>query len=201
MYKKLINKKKMKFAIKLLVPFLALICLYLLPVGVLATGLDSYLTRNVISVVNGEGSLRWVASSTAQGLFTIDRQGIPTSPISYDFGSLGVNTTKETGLAYFTVKNNASAAINIYIKGTDMVGGTAWALSDNAIPGFNIYGLKVGLSGDYTIVVKKNSPYNLLVSSLASGASQSWGLKIWAPTEFSDGVAKTCTVTLWVVLY
>ena len=60
-----------------------------------------------------------------------------------------------------------------------------------------IYGLKAGLSGgDYTIIVKKNSPYNDLVTGLADSGTQDWGLKLWTPTAYTDGATKTGTVTI-----
>ena len=122
---------------------------------------------------------------------------ILVSPTSYGFGSVAEGATPASGLTCFTVTNNSSFAVNITINGSDMTGGDTWTLSDNASQGANIYGLRAGLAGDYTIIVKKNSPYNTLVSNLAaSGGTQQWGLKLYAPTMFSDGVGKTGTVTL-----
>jgi hypothetical protein len=129
---------------------------------------------------------------------TYSTPDISVDPISYDFGPVAEGATPSTGLAYFTVTNNSSSAVDITISGTDMTGGVTWALSDDGNPGTNIYGLKAGLeAGAYTIIVKKNSPYNTLVSNLAaSGGTQKWGLQLYAPTTFSDGNAKTGTVTL-----
>ena len=79
-----------------------------------------------------------------------------------------------------------------------MTNGVTWTLDDGATPGPDTYGLKAGLEGDavYTIIVRKNSPYDNLVENLANGASQSWGLELYTPTSFSDGVTKSGTVTL-----
>jgi hypothetical protein len=126
---------------------------------------------------------------------------ISNDPTSYNFGSVVEGATPASGLTCFTVTNNSSFAANITISGSDMTGGGTWTLSDNGNPGTNIYGLRAGLAGDYTIIVKKNSPYNTLVSNLAaSGGTQQWGLKLYAPTTFSDGVGKTGTVTLTATL-
>jgi hypothetical protein len=74
---------------------------------------------------------------------------------------------------------------------------TCWFLSDSATPGTDVYGLKAGLyGGDYTVVVKRTTTYNTLVSSLADSATQDWGLKLWTPTSYSEGVAKSGTVTI-----
>jgi hypothetical protein len=122
---------------------------------------------------------------------------ISNTPSSYNFGSVAEGATPSTGLAYFTVTNNSSSAVDITISGTDMTGGDTWTLSDDGNPGTNIYGLQAGLEGEaYTIIVKKNSPYNTLVSNLAASGTQRWGLQLYAPTTFSDGEAKTGTVTL-----
>jgi hypothetical protein len=122
---------------------------------------------------------------------------ISNTPSSHDFSAVAEGVSPETGLTNFSVTNNSGFAINITISGTDMTGGITWALADDGSPGTNIYGLKAGLEGgDYTITVKKNAPHSTLVSGLAGLATQKWGLKLYVPTSFSDGVQKTGTVTL-----
>jgi hypothetical protein len=111
-----------------------------------------------------------------------------------------VETSSEytTGLTHFTVTNNSGGAVDITISGTDMAGGGyTWTLSDTATAGDMTFGLKAGLSGgDYTIIVKKNSPFNALVSGLADEGTQDWGLKLYTPTLYDDGYTKTGTVTI-----
>lgn len=51
-------------------------------------------------------------------------------------------------------------------------------------------------AGTYTVVVKKTAPYNTLVTSIAIGGTQRWGMQLYAPTSFTDTAAKTNTVTL-----
>jgi len=95
------------------------------------------------------------------------------------------------------VTNGSGFAINITIGGIDMTGGITWTLADDGSPGTNIYGLKAGLEGgSYDIIVKKNTPYSALVSGLADSVTQRWGLKLYVPTTFSDGIQKTGTITL-----
>jgi hypothetical protein len=154
---------------------------------------------------NNSGVKLIINEGTAESVVTTEwtpALDISVFPTSYDFGSVTEGAIAASGLAYFTVTNNSSSAVNITISGSDMTGGVTWTLSDDGNPGTNIYGLKAGLeTGDYTIIVKKNSPYNTLVSNLAaSGGTQNWGLQLYAPTMFSDGNAKTGTVTLTATL-
>lgn len=122
---------------------------------------------------------------------------IGDTPGGYDFGQLNEAEVKATGLSYFTISNTSGFPIDITISGTDMVGGVAWALADDGNAGVNIYGLKAGLNGaDYTVIVKKTAPFNTLKAALASAATQLFGLKLYAPLGFSDGVAKVGVVTL-----
>ena len=123
---------------------------------------------------------------------------ISNSPSSYPFGVLSENSTSQTGITYFTVTNNSAYPVNITIGGSDMIGGVTWTLSDTAMPGADTYGLRAGLEGDggYTIIVKKNGPYNTLVSNLPSLGTQRWGLELLSPIFFSDGTQKSGNVTL-----
>jgi hypothetical protein len=119
-----------------------------------------------------------------------------SNPLStYDFGTVNEGATASTTLNYFTLTNNSGYAVNITISATDMTGGTAWTLSDTATAGADTYGLMAGTSS-FNIIVKKNSPFNTLVSGLSAGSSQAWGLQLLAPTSMSDNVVKTGTVTL-----
>ena len=129
----------------------------------------------------------------------VNAQDISNSPSSHPFGTLSEGSTAETGLTKFTITNNSAFSVNITISGTDMNGGgVTWELSDTATPDTDRYGLMAGLEGEsYNITVRKTSPFNTLVSELKeSGGTQKWGLKLLAPTEFTDGALKSGTVTL-----
>jgi hypothetical protein len=120
---------------------------------------------------------------------------------SYNFSTVSEGSATLSGLTRFRVTNLSGFAINITVSGTDMTGGNTWTLSDNASTGTDIYGLVAGLNefSIYNVTVKKNSPYNVLITGLASGAYKDWGLKLLAPSTFSDEVTKTGTVTLTAV--
>ena len=115
-------------------------------------------------------------------------------------GSVVEGSTIETGFSAFSILNDGTVPVDITVKGTDLLGGTTWTLSDTATAGVNTYGLKVGL-GSYNIIVRKTAAYNTLVSDLAVGASQSFGIQFLAPTSFSDGVVKTGTLNLTVTAH
>ena len=134
---------------------------------------------------------------TGVPVFEVNAQDISNSPSIYAFGTLNENSSYPTNLDYFTVTNNSAYPVNITIGGSDMTGGATWILADDAAPGEDIYGLKAGLAGgSYNVTVRKNSPYNTLVSNLASLGTQQWGLEFLSPTSFSDGAQKSGIVTL-----
>jgi hypothetical protein len=56
-----------------------------------------------------------------------------------------------------------------------------------------------GGDGPYSIIIKKTAPFNTLKSNLPSGETQKWGMTLYAPSTFTDGVAKTGTVTISAV--
>ncbi len=143
----------------------------------------------------------WAISLYGEGETAGCTEDITNSPSSWSVNSgspVDANSNYSTGLTFFTVTNNSGGAVDIAISGTDMTGGGyTWALSDTATPGDMTYGLYAGLSGgDYTTIVKKNSPFNNLVTGLADSGTQDWGLKIYTPTVYSDGNAKSGTVTV-----
>ena len=106
-----------------------------------------------------------------------------------------------TGIAYFRITNNSGGAVTITIGGTDMTGGNAWDLADDGSPGNMIYGMYAGLDDAddlYDIIVRETATYNTLVAGLVDAATQDFGLKIWTPTVYTDGVAKSGNITLTV---
>jgi len=123
---------------------------------------------------------------------------ISLNTYSWSAGPIEENSNYSSGLTHFTITNNSGGAVTITIGGTDMTGGGyTWTLSDTATPGDMICGLKAGLSGgDYTIIVKKTTPYNTLVSGLADSGTQDFGLRLYTPTDFDDGYEKSGTITL-----
>jgi len=158
--------------------YLTVILVFLLPYGVLGSSVSDVGYSNVGSY----------ADNTTSGLGFLILGGVVES------------STLETGLTAFSILNDGTVAVDVTVSGTDLIGGTTWTLSDTATAGVNTYGLKVGL-GSYNIIVRKTAAYNTLVSDLAVGASQSFGIQFLAPTSFSDGVVKTGTLNLTVTAH
>lgn len=130
-------------------------------------------------------------------LFPAAGTNITNAPDNYAFSFVAASAEPTTGLDHFTMTNTSAFAINVTISGTDMTNGVAWTLADDAIPLADTVGFKAGLDGGaYNIIVRKNVVFNELKHDLGAGNTQKWGLKMYAPTSFSDGVAKTGTITL-----
>jgi hypothetical protein len=166
----------------------------------LENGAGGYLNENGVNIILLEAPAEGAFQGNAfqNNAFQVSASlGIENDPNSYAFGALAPSATSATGLSYFTITNSSSFAIDVTISCTDMTGGVTWTLADDGNPGANIYALKAGLDGgSYNVIVKKTAPYNELKSALAAAATQKFGITIYAPTSFSDGVGKTGTMTL-----
>lgn len=164
-------------------------------------GEESFLTRLVVGPIGSEGTLLWVGGAESS-LLTVDRQGIIISQHTYNFGYVDEDEIVTTGLSYFAVTNLGEYTIDLVVSGEDLTGGVTWTLSDTCTPGVDTCGLKAGLEGgDYTVIVRKTAPYNVLKSSLGPGVSQNWGIKLYAPTTSSDYEEKTGKVTLIISIH
>lgn len=124
----------------------------------------------------------------------VNAQGISNSPGDYEFGTLDASSSYQTGL-HFTVENTIGYDVKITIRGSDMLGGDTWFLSDNDTPGENIYVLRASLDGEnYNINVTETDIE--LISNLNNNDSLQWGLELLSPTLFTDHEEKMGTVTL-----
>jgi len=149
------------------------------------------------------GGTGWASTSN----FTTESACSPsislnTSSWSVNGGSpVAADSSYSTGIAYFRITNNSGGTVNITIGGTDMTGGNSWDLADDGSPGNMAYGMYAGLDdGDdlYDVIVRETATYNTLKSGLADAATQDFGLKLWTPTVYTDGVAKSGNITLTV---
>ena len=131
---------------------------------------------------------------------------ISNTPATWSFGSVLPNITVWSsgsepswpltdGDAYFTVTNNSGFAVDIGISCTNFNGGVTITLAGS--PGTNICSVisyKEGDgSGDGLTLTTSNQPF---IDALADSADIDWELKFMSPTEYTDSVGKSGTVTL-----
>lgn len=125
----------------------------------------------------------------------VGEPNIYVTPTTYGYGAVDENETIATGLTYFTVVNDGTGAdVDISINASDLLGGNQWTLSEGGTPGSMICALKVGIGASYNVTV--NSTAQIFIWGLADSANQTFGLEFYAPTEFTDGTAKSGVVTL-----
>jgi len=127
---------------------------------------------------------------------------IDVAPTPYDFATVGASAEPQTAEDHFTVTNGSTVAINvtIYVTG-DWTGGIGWTHSDTATAGADTAGMKANQDGAWgvgDVIVKKTegAGHSLIVTSQAATTDFKFGLKLFAPTTFSDGVEKSNTVRL-----
>ena len=124
------------------------------------------------------------------------------APDSHSFGILDLSAHTATGMI-FNLTNTGGVAIDVNISGQDLTGGDdTWTLSDTATPGSNTYGLLAGISS-YNVTVKKNSPFIILITNLATSANQTWGLDLYMPTGTPgyDGQVMSGNTTLIITAH
>jgi len=125
---------------------------------------------------------------------------ISVSPTTYAFGFVAESATPSTTTSYFTITNGSSVATNntVSVTSATWTGGTPWTHSDTATPNADTVGLKANKGGTWgtgDVIVKFTSSLSLAASQAAT-TDWSFGLKLLAPTSFSDGALKTNTVRI-----
>lgn len=172
--------KRMKILAPIAMIF-ALLCLWLIPVGEALA-----LTTADVSV---NATPSYISISIA-----VDNQ-------TYSFGTVATSATPSTGTSYFPVTNLSTVITNQSIKVTSATwtGGTGWTHDDTATAGADTVGLtanKGGAWGVGDVIVKAAAAFNNIAASQAVTTDYSFGLKLYAPTSFSDGTLKTNTVRI-----
>jgi len=117
---------------------------------------------------------------------------------TYDFGVVSASSTPSTATDYFNVENSSSVVTDntISVTTSSWSGGVTWTHSDTCTPGEDTAGLKANQDGTWGVgdVILKNSDPNILADDQAATTNWAFGLKLWAPTSFTDGVEKEITV-------
>lgn len=127
---------------------------------------------------------------------------ISVAPTPYDFTTVAASSTPSTAENHFTVTNGSTVAIDVTIFVTgDWTGGVGWDHSDTATAGADTAGLAANQDGTWgtgDVIVKKTegAGHSKIVTAQAAGVDFNFGLKLYAPTSFSDGAEKSVTVRL-----
>jgi len=129
---------------------------------------------------------------------------IANSEATFDFGVVAASSNLKTAVAWSTITNNSTIAIDISIGCNDWDGGggTAWtygpAGADTAqlkASGTNGGTGGTTAAGAYDIIIPSSSSI-LFAKSLAAITNIAWEMQLDAPTSFSYPNAQTTTVTL-----
>ncbi len=160
----------------------------------------------VLAFVLGFNTIPVLAGTTAD--VTVNATGqylsIAVNNATYDFGAVAASATPSTGTSYFLITNTSTVTTEHTIKVTAATwtsGGTGWTHNDAATPGANTVALlanKGGTWGTGDVNVKYNTAYEKIATSQAATTNYSFGLKLLAPTTFTDGYANQNTVRITV---
>jgi len=128
---------------------------------------------------------------------------ISVDPTTYYFGTVTESSTPSTITTYFTITNASTIQTDqtIGVTTNTWSGGIAWSHNDSGSPGANAAALLANRGGSWgigDIIVKYSSPVYIYENCPAS-TNYSFGLKLLAPTSFSDGVQKQIVVRITAV--
>jgi hypothetical protein len=99
----------------------------------------------------------------------------------------------------FTITNSSSVAIDLAISATNFTGGVGWTLG---VPAQNVARMTAYYSGQNPASgVVLTTSGQAFYSNLATSATKKWDFKLETPTAFTDGVAKTSTITLTATVH
>ena len=122
---------------------------------------------------------------------------------SYYSNPLGETTSPSSTVAdnecQHTVTNDGSVQVDCTIKWDDMTGGVGWTNSDDGSNGSDIFGAYGCASGELwsnKVVAKEAATYNEMISDLAASASKKFVMEFYSPSAFTDGVEKSCNVSI-----
>lgn len=147
-----------------------------------------------------------LAATTADVVITATPTYIAmtNTPSSWAIGVIAASSTNPTANdSYFAASNNGSVTSNITLLVTtaNWTGGVGWIHSNTNTTGADTVGLAYGTQGSGTDQYILKTTAEDLVTGLASANYTRWGMKMYAPTSFGDGVQKTVTVRLTIVQF
>ena len=123
---------------------------------------------------------------------------IADNQTEYDFGVVATSTTPYTSENWSGITNTSTVQtdITISVTGATWSGGVTWTHSDTCTPGADTAGLKANRGGTWGVsdIIIKNAAPNYIYENCPALTDFDYGLKLWAPTSFTDGVEKSITV-------
>ena len=120
---------------------------------------------------------------------------ITNAPDTYGFGTVVVSTNYSSADDYFTITDGSSVNIDVAIScNATWTGGTPWTHDDGGTAGADtaVLAATPGTAA-WNVLVKNGSPLDLFNDVTGN---QDWGIRLAAPTSFSDGQLKENTITL-----
>ena len=135
--------------------------------------------------------------------YTLPIIDVSVSPTSCDFGTVVAGSTPYTTTSYYTIDNTSNVQTDqtISVTTSTWAGGTAWTHSDTCTPASMVAGLKANRGGTWgvgDVIIKYASP-NFIYEDCPATTDYSFGLKLWAPTAYTDGAQKQITVRITAV--
>ena len=176
------------------------------------SGGDMGMTVGYLPVNSGTSSAAPVLACTLAAAHTgsayvvrlrvsVSEPSITVSPISYNFNTVAVNGTPSSTTTYFLIDNTSTLQTDQTISVTTSTwsGGVTWTHSDTATPNTNTAGLKANKEGTWgtgDVIVKYGATWNDIATNQPANTDYSFGLKLIAPTDYTDGVEKTIVVRI-----
>ena len=123
---------------------------------------------------------------------------IADNQTSYDFGVVAVSTTPSTSTDWCGITNTSTVQtdITISVTGATWSGGVTWTHSDTCTPGADTAGLKTNRGGTWGVsdIIIKNAAPEYIYENCPALTDFDYGIKLWTPTSYTDGVEKENTV-------
>lgn len=124
---------------------------------------------------------------------------------TYNFGTVAASSTTDTpSTSYLGITDSSTVQTDqtISVTGATWTGGNPWTHDDLATPGAMTVGLKSNRGGAWGAgdVIVKNAAPDYIYENNAAGNDYAFGLRLLAPTSYTDGVEKTNTVRITAVV-
>ena len=123
---------------------------------------------------------------------------IADNQTEYDFGVVAASATPYTSESWCAITNTSTVQtdITISVTGATWSGGVTWTHSDTCTPGADTAGLKTNRGGTWGVsdIIIKNASPEYIYENCPALTDFDYGIKLWAPTSYTDGVEKENTV-------